>query len=202
MNPSNPEKQHITAVILAGGKARRMGGEDKGLCLFNGKPMIQYTLDKLDAQTSKIVINANRNQERYSRLGYEVFADDYANYCGPLAGIATAMRLCETPYLLCCPCDTPFLPDTLIERLSTSLLASKNPIAVAHNGERLQPVLAMMQTDIYPSLHQYLTDGHRKIDRWYSEIGFAETDFSDCADAFDNINTPEDIQRNEEKLQS
>ena len=78
-------KNDITGVILAGGQARRMKGQDKGLILFNGKPLIEYVIEVFNPQVGKLIINANRNHDKYSQYGFEVISDEYPNYCGPLA---------------------------------------------------------------------------------------------------------------------
>ena len=58
-------KSDITGVILAGGQARRMQGQDKGLVLLNNKPMIEYVIENLKPQVGELVINANRNLDTY-----------------------------------------------------------------------------------------------------------------------------------------
>lgn len=74
----------ITGVILAGGKARRMQGQDKGLVLFQGKPMFLHTLQSLRKQVDIVAINANRNKEIYAKSGVDVFSDELAGFQGPL----------------------------------------------------------------------------------------------------------------------
>ncbi|MBI3187315.1 MAG: NTP transferase domain-containing protein, partial [Gammaproteobacteria bacterium] len=66
--------RNITIVILAGGRGSRIGGIDKGLMLWQGKPLIEHILQVLP-KTSPILINANRHLEQYQRYGYEVVAD-------------------------------------------------------------------------------------------------------------------------------
>ena len=67
-NPKIIPKQKITAVILAGGRAQRMGGQDKGLLPVYGKPMIEYVIEALRSQVGQIIISANRNLDRYFLL--------------------------------------------------------------------------------------------------------------------------------------
>ena len=59
-------RNDITAIILAGGKARRMSGEDKGLITLHGRPMIDYIIHALQPQVGSILVNANRNTEQYA----------------------------------------------------------------------------------------------------------------------------------------
>lgn len=82
----------ITGVVLAGGKARRMGGVDKGLLELNGKPLWQHVADALMTQLSHVVVNANRHQEIYQASGLKVIEDSLADYPGPLAGMLSVMQ--------------------------------------------------------------------------------------------------------------
>ena len=182
----------ITAVILAGGQGRRMGGQDKGLIEFNGKPLVTILIDSLEPQIDSILINANRNRDRYLTFGYPVISDQLEDYQGPLAGFACAMNAVDTDFILTLPCDGPLLAIDYVARFITSQQRSGAAICVADDGERLQPVHALIKVDLLASLNAFLDSGDRKIDRWYAMHDFAQTDFSDCADMFRNINTPSD----------
>ena len=184
----------ITAVVLAGGQGRRMGGQDKGLIEFNGRALVAILLDQLKQQISSILINANRNLERYQAMGYPVVSDQLDDYQGPLAGFACAMTAVDTDFILTLPCDGPSLAADYVARFITSQERTGAPICVADDGERLQPVHALIKVDLLSSLNAFLDSGDRKIDRWYAMHDFAQTDFSDCADMFRNINTPSDQQ--------
>ena len=140
---------NITAVILAGGLARRMGGQDKGLIKINGTPMITYIIEGLKNQASEILINANRNVNKYKQYGYEVFSDQLNNFQGPLAGIATAMKIAKNDFICTCPCDGPIIPDDFIYRLHNSMQLHKSDICVSHDGERMQPVYALISCKLY-----------------------------------------------------
>ncbi|MES9944422.1 MAG: molybdenum cofactor guanylyltransferase MobA [Candidatus Thiodiazotropha sp.] len=179
----------VTAVILAGGRGRRMGGEDKGLIELNGKPLVQHVAAAIAPQVDAILINANRNQDRYKQLGYPVFADSLLNYQGPLAGFIAAMQLIETEDMLTLPCDGPLVPPDLVERLRKARQAADAEIAVAHDGKRLQPVYALIPKRLADSLQRYLDGGDRKIDLWYEQHRVAHADLSDIPRTFININT-------------
>lgn len=179
----------ITAVILAGGKGRRMDGKDKGLIKFDDKPLIQSVIEKLQPQVAHIVINANRNTSDYESFGFPVIPDVVKDFQGPLAGFLSAMESVTSKYIVCVPCDGPMLSDDLVNRLATQLLREHADIAVAHDGNRLQPVYALLSTHLQESLKQYLLSGKRKIDHWYASHKVAIVDFSDTPDTFININT-------------
>ncbi len=191
------DKNQITAVILSGGKGSRLGGQDKGLVYYQNKLLIQHVLDKIIPQVGHIIINANRNQEKYATLGYPVISDELHDFQGPLAGFLTGMRSCKTDYILTLPCDGPDLPNDLVSRLINE--AKENNIVVAHDGERLQPVYALIPTSLIKSLEDFLANGDRKIDLWYAQNPMAIADFSDKPEVFFNINTEEQRQQHRGK---
>jgi molybdenum cofactor guanylyltransferase len=190
----------ITAVILAGGMARRMGGEDKGLIELNGRPLLDYIISGLQTRVGAILVNANRNLERYREFGYPVVEDIVTGFSGPLAGMATGMQAAGTPLLLTVPCDSPFVPADLGERLLHVMHETGAEVCVVHDGERLQPVHALLHCRLLPDLLAYLDGGGRKIDTWYARHRMARADFSDMRDMFLNLNTPADRQRLEDRL--
>jgi len=186
-------RTQITGLILAGGRAQRMGGQDKGLLPLAGQPLVAHVIAALAPQVRDIIINANRNAEAYSIQGYRVFADAVGGYCGPLAGMDGGLGLAATPYLLSVPCDSPFLPAALSQRLYAALTEADAEIAVVHDGEWMQPVFALITRGLRSSLSRFLASGGRKIDRWYAQHRLAIADFSDVPKAFINLNTPEEL---------
>ena len=191
---------NITAVILAGGRAQRMGGMDKGLIPLNGKPMVEHIIDAIRPQVGALVINANRNLEVYGRYGLPVIRDRMGDFFGPLVGMASALEVSDTPYLLTVPCDSPLIPADLAERLYRKLQEAQAEISVVHDGERMQPVFALLHRDLLPSLLDYLEAGGRKIDTWYAQHRLALVDFSDRRELSCNVNTPDEQARLEQQM--
>ncbi|OGI49777.1 MAG: hypothetical protein A3E57_05085 [Candidatus Muproteobacteria bacterium RIFCSPHIGHO2_12_FULL_60_33] len=183
--------QDITGVILAGGRGHRMGGVDKGLVPLHGRPLVEYVMDALRPQVGRLIISANRNRDIYASYGFPVIADDAAgDYEGPLAGMLSALRAVDTPYILFAPCDTPRLPPDLVRRLAAE---SSNASVVACEG-RMQPVVALLHARLASSLQEYFEEGGRGTGEWLRRLGAALVDFSDEAETFENINTPEQLQ--------
>lgn len=182
----------VTGIVLAGGEGRRMGGVDKGLIEFQGKPMVSRAIESLKTQCETVLVNANRNLEAYHELGVGVVPDEIGEFFGPLAGMASAMRAVSTPYTLFAPCDSPMVTKQLGPRLFAGLTAQGADIAVAHDGDRYHPVFALMKTSLVDSAFDFLHDGQRKIDRWFDSHTWIQVDFSDVAASFANINRPED----------
>ena len=190
----------ITGVVLAGGRAQRMGGMDKGLIPLNGKPMVEHIIDAVRPQVGTLLINANRNLEDYARFGLRVIPDRMGEFFGPLVGMASALEVSTTPYLLTVPCDSPLIPADLAARLYQKLREEDAEISVVHDGERMQPVFALLQRELLPSLLAYLDAGGRKIDTWYAEHRLALADFSDRQELSCNVNTPDEQARVEQQL--
>ncbi|GIU10697.1 MULTISPECIES: molybdenum cofactor guanylyltransferase MobA [Shewanella] len=185
----------IDAVILAGGMARRMGGDDKGLVELNGEAMIKHTIDRIKPQVKEILINANRNQTRYAEFGFKVISDEHTGFLGPLAGMITAMGQTDADYLLVVPCDCPLLPTDLVPRMLAAIKAEDAEIAVASDGEYEQPVVLLLKPSLRDSMKAFLEAGERKVDFWYAKHHFVVESFADQPNAFVNVNTPEQKQR-------
>ena len=176
-----------------------MGGVDKGLVPLAGRVLIDYVIDRLGPQVETVIINANRNIERYRQFGVDVIGDQHGGYLGPLAGMLSGMRASRTAFIVTVPCDSPFLPPDLLDRLQAGL-SEATRIAVAHDGKRLQPVFSMLDIGLADSLSAYLESGERKIDRWFAQHPHSSVDFSDIPDTFLNINTPEQCREVEQKI--
>lgn len=194
-------RDDITGVILAGGRARRMGGIDKGLILLNGRPMVEYVIAAMRTEINKLMINANRHLDQYAAFGCPVIPDIMNGYLGPLAGIASGMRAASTPYIVTAPCDSPLIAGNLVQRLYETLVREGADISVAHDGERMHPVFALIRRDLLPNLLDFLDTGQRKIDLWYAQHRLAVAYFRDQPEAFRNVNSPEERAELENELE-
>ena len=192
MNKDLFHPREITGIVLAGGRSRRMGGVDKGLVKFRGKPMAQHVVEALQPGVNSLLINANRNSDKYAALGFPVVADLFEGYLGPLAGMATGMSAATTPYVVTAPCDCPLVGAGLVERLYQAVSEEKAQIGVAHDGERPHPVFALIKRDLLTDLLAYLESGERKIDRWYARHRLVVVKFDDAPEWFQNVNSPEE----------
>jgi molybdopterin-guanine dinucleotide biosynthesis protein A len=183
----------VSGVVLAGGLGTRLAGEDKGLIDIGSRPMIAHVIERFAPQVTDLTINANRNVERYSAFGYPVVADTLAEYPGPLAGIGAALAACREQILACVPCDSPFLPTDLVDRLHEAMVREGSRVSYAVSGDQPQPVFALLHSDLLESLSDYVADGGRRIMSWYRQIDATPVDFGEDDSAFANINTAADI---------
>lgn len=183
----------ISGIVLAGGQGRRMGGVDKGLVDFLGKPMVAHVINRLQPQVDEILINANREIERYAAFGHAVIEDDITGFAGPLAGLHKGMSVAKHPYVLTVPCDSPLLPLNLASRLMHALVQHDADLAVAKTGTQVHPVFCLCRKALLSNLEDFLQQGGRKIDAWYGTLEVVEVFFNDNPQAFANVNTPEEL---------
>jgi molybdenum cofactor guanylyltransferase len=197
----------ITALVLAGGLATRMGGVDKGLQTFNDVPLALHALNRLQRTPSLLIaayaVNANRHLDLYETWGYPVWPDTLPDQPGPLAGMLTGLRHCNTRYLLTLPCDAPNFPIDIAERLAQAFQeAPETEIAVASAPDeqgilRRQPVFALIQVKLAQRLEDCIRGGGRKVGHWIGQQRSVEVPFNRPGDdpaAFANINTLDSLR--------
>ncbi|EIF30237.1 molybdopterin-guanine dinucleotide biosynthesis protein A, proteobacterial [Burkholderia sp. Ch1-1] len=196
-----PTREHITGLLLAGGRGTRMGGADKGLQTLHGTPLAAHVLKRLAPQTGTLLISANRHLEAYTalgaRFGATVVADTLAGFPGPLAGLLAGLRAAGTGYVLSAPCDSPWLPAELAQRLAHALDSNGADIAMvsttdAHGQVSLHPVFALLRRDLADDLSAFLEAGERKVRAWYARHKTVEVVFTDER-AFYNINSLQEL---------
>lgn len=190
------QSEAITGVVLAGGRATRMGGVDKGLQLLNGRPLWRHVADSLEPQVGRLVISANRNLEYWHTSGYAVYRDTQADFPGPLAGMLAVMQQVDSPWFVFCPCDTPFIPSFLVERFLQQKASA--PVVWVHDGERDHPAVALVHRQIIPELEAYLAHGERRVMVFMRQVGGRPVNFSDVKSAFINVNTLDELQQMQE----
>lgn len=183
----------ITGIVLAGGQGSRMGGVDKGLAPFRGRPLVAHVIERLSPQVDELLVNANRNPEAYAAFGHRVIADEIPGFAGPLAGFERGLAHARGALVATVPCDSPFVPPDLVSRLRAALEAQGADIAVARTGDQPHPVFCLMRRGVHASLAAFLASGQRKIDKWYAALRVTEVAFDDEPEAFANINTRDEL---------
>lgn len=185
------ESGAITGLILAGGAGRRMGGADKGLLAYCGRPLVAHAIDRLAPQVGALIISANRHLDAYGAFGHPLVGDDEPDYPGPLAGLAAGLAACRTEWLVCVPCDCPHFPLDLASRLRTAAGTTRR-LAVATVAGQMQPTFQLCHRTLLPALQRHLASGERRVGGWCRQQGALEADFPDPA-AFRNFNTPAEL---------
>ncbi len=192
MLTTQQDNKKISAIILAGGQGRRMGYQDKGLIQWGGKPLIAHVIERIKSQTDEIFVNCNQNLEQYQQLGYPIITDKLVGFQGPLAGIESGLEVISHEYCLACPCDTPFLPPSLVNDLYTALLANESDAAYAVCEQQRHYVPVLLHKRGLASLQQYLATGQRSIHGWYKTIKTTQIEYNDTQ-AFANFNQPDSL---------
>ncbi|HGC6387615.1 TPA: molybdenum cofactor guanylyltransferase MobA [Cronobacter dublinensis] len=186
----------ITGVVLAGGRATRMGGQNKGLMLLNGKPLWRHVAERLAAQVEHVAISANRDLEAYRMSGYPVITDTLPDFPGPLAGMLSAMQQLPGEWYLFCPCDTPHIPASLAQRLWSA--KATRPAVWVSDGERDHPAIALVHYSVKAALADYLARGERRVMVFLREINGSAVTFSGKTD-FANVNTLAELEKWQER---
>ena len=189
-------------VVLAGGQSTRMGS-DKALAPLAGRPLVAHVAARFAPQVDALFVNANGDAARFAFLRCAIVADAAPNAGGgPLAGVAAALRHAQSlgaRWLAAAPCDAPFLPLDLVARLAAAAADSRAPIAVAATAGGLEPMFALWSTALAPEVETALAAGEGGPRGLMARFGGTETRFAD-ADAFANLNTPEDFAAAEARL--
>jgi molybdopterin-guanine dinucleotide biosynthesis protein A len=174
----------IAGIILAGGKSTRMG-EDKGFISFNGKRLIEYSIDLLRDYCNTMIISSNN--KAYRCFGYQVVSDEISGV-GPVSGVASALKNtpCEWNFIL--GCDMPFLDGRLLYRI---LQASENTRGVipVHNG-LMEPLAALYHSSLYTFFSTAIAEGNFSLKTILQK---SPDLLEDNPKLFSNLNSPDDF---------
>lgn len=185
----------IAGVVLAGGLSRRMEGQDKTLMALAGKPLIQHVAERLSAQVSPVLLNANGDPSRFDFLNLPTRTDSIEGFAGPLAGVlagmhwATSLGTCE--WIITAAADTPFFPSDYVEHMIAA--RTENKIVLASSNGRRHPVFGLWHISLADQLEAFLNAGDRKVMLFVQDYPNAQVTFDDLGyDPFFNVNTPDD----------
>ncbi len=186
-------------VILAGGRATRMGGGDKGLLPLQGKPLLSQVIERLKPQVEQIVINANGEPDRLKAFMLPVVADSIEGFAGPLAGVLAGMDWAAARgarSIVTVAADTPFFPLDLVKRLKNAGPLSLAATPMPNTKTGFHPTFGLWPVALRDDLRKSLEAGTRKVLVW-TDRHSATTAFWQDESAFFNVNTPDDLARAE-----
>jgi len=190
----------IVGVILAGGRAERMGGGDKCLREVGGKPILARVIERVQPQVDALVLNANGDPARFASYGLPIAADTVPDFAGPLAGVLAgfdwaAAHRPQARYIATVPADGPFVPRDLVRRLADALTADDAELVTAASGVQSYPVVGLWPVSLRQALRGALVkEGLRKVDAWTGRFRRAIAVFpADPVDPFFNANTPDQM---------
>ncbi len=204
----SPRHESTIGILLAGGRATRMGGGDKALKTLRGVPLLARVIAILRPQCDSLLVSANGEAARFARFGSPVVVDDIGGFAGPLAGIVGGLDFIATQqpqaaFAVSVATDTPFLPADLVERLHAARSATSAEIACARSGGATHPVITLWPISIRTELRRALVDEDvRKVDRFMARYKLAYADWAvKPFDPFFNINEPDDLAAAERILE-
>lgn len=189
----------ILGVILAGGRASRMGGVDKPLIAVAGKPILTHLIERLSPQCDALILNANGDPLRFAPFGLPVTPDSVAGFAGPLAGILAgldeAARRGDFMDIVSVPGDTPFIPTDLVTRLYEARKQAGTEIAVASSAGRAHHAVALWPVALRETLRRALVDdGERRVSAFIARRPHTTVAWpTRSGDPFANLNRPEDL---------
>lgn len=189
------EQQKTTAVILSGGAGHRFNGADKGLQPYAGGTLIGHVLNVIEPQVDDVILCINRNHELYQSYGHRIVIDASVGYQGPIAGIVAALAIVGEDHdcarILVSSCDSPALPTDYVSTLIDAL--GETGVTLVNDGVRNQNLHCLIDRSAWTSLQEFYQSGGRAMHRWHKKVGAVEVNFSDQADCFSNINSPDQL---------
>ncbi len=205
--PSDRRPERIVGVIVAGGRATRMGGGDKALRVLAGRPIVSHVIERVRPQVHTLILNASGDPHRLAGFGLPVIPDTIAGHAGPLAGILAglewaAVNAPDCRWVASFPCDAPFLPVDMVARFAEVVRAEGTTLAGTASAGRTHPVVGLWPVALAPELREAMVaEGMRKIDVWTARYPLATVEFpTSPVDPFFNANRAEDLAEAERLL--
>lgn len=186
--PSAVTSPTCSVLLLAGGRGQRMGGQDKGLLDWQGRPLIAWLQQLVRPLTDDLIISCNRNAEQYAPFADRLVADDEAGFLGPLAGIRAGLRAARHAHLLVLPCDAPQLDTALLLAL---LGQAGERAVVVRQGEFIEPLFSVIPRALHADLEKAWHAGERSPQRWLRSINPVMVECPADDPRLANFNTPE-----------
>jgi molybdenum cofactor guanylyltransferase len=190
----NYDRFNTTGIILAGGKSSRMGKE-KGLVVYKGKKLVEYSVGFLTPLSKTIILSAN--DDRYKQFGYPVIWDQYKK-CGPMGGIHACLEASRTESNLVLACDIVPVPENLLETLF-SFAPGYHAVVPVHPDGKAEPLCAWYHKSLVSSLKKKLDQGKVKMIDFLKEertyfLPLHEVIHDYHAQILPNINYPKDLR--------
>jgi molybdopterin-guanine dinucleotide biosynthesis protein A len=192
---------HVSGVVLAGGKSRRMGGSPKALIPFGERPLVQHVVERVKSVLPDCLIVTN-SPELYAFLDVPMVGDVFAEG-GSLGGIYSGLAAAPGEAAFCVACDMPFVSSGLIAHLVDR--AGEADVVIPDADGELQPLHAVYAKACLPAMERRLRAGRLKVTGFFDEVRVVRVPtgtvarFEDPELAFMNLNTPEDVARARER---
>jgi molybdopterin-guanine dinucleotide biosynthesis protein A len=194
-------KSEIGGVILAGGKASRMGFRDKALVPLHTIPIIEYVIDKAVPQVKQLILSVNHNAERYQSYKLPIVSDQDQSYSGPLLGILSAMRWYQSEqaktgisHLACFPADVPKFPQDIVNQLASELNKTSALITYIYHKDQIQPLFSLWHLGLVEQIQEAVAAGLYGPKLLLGDLKAVAVNCTDNSlGTFCNINSTEDL---------
>ncbi|MBD9675140.1 molybdenum cofactor guanylyltransferase MobA [Pseudomonas sp. PDM18] len=184
-----------SVLILAGGRGQRMGGQDKGLLEWQGRPLVSYAAALARPFSDDLIISCNRNADIYAGFADRLVQDDSADFPGPLAGIRSGLAAARHTHLLVLPCDTPRLDADLLERLLRASATAPDIVHMLRRGTQWEPLFCIIPVALRTPIEVAWDQGDRSPRHVFSNLGLEAVDCPADDPRLANLNTPELLYR-------
>jgi molybdopterin-guanine dinucleotide biosynthesis protein A len=188
---ASPVFPSCSILLLAGGRGQRMGGQDKGLIEWHGRPLIEWLHEAVRPLTDELLISCNRNQPRYAMYADRLITDEETGFQGPLAGIRAGLAAARNHWMLLLPCDTPLIDLPLLQSLYSAALNTPDRPLMLRCGDQWEPLISIIPTGLREQIDDYWRDGERSPQRVLLQLGAGEVRIEPNDPRMANINTPE-----------
>lgn len=182
-------------LLLAGGRGQRMGGQDKGLLLWNGQPLIAHLQRLTRPMTDDLIISCNRNHAQYAPFADQLVSDDSPDFPGPLAGIRAGLAAARYEHLLVLPCDVPNIDVGLLGELCEAARQQPRVPVMVRHGEYWEPLICIIPTSLQIQVEQAWQTGERSPRKIFLQLGGVGVECTANDPRLANLNTPELLYR-------
>lgn len=166
-------------------------GQDKGMVLWQGKPLVSYAIELLSGLCRDIIIVAN--DDAYQDFAWPVYRDELQNK-GPLAGLYTGLLHSKNQYNLVLPCDVPLITAEVFESMLP--LCVQHDVVFAEAAGRWHPLIGCYSRSCLPAFEQALQKNNLKLRDAIASTKYTSLKFTDDkSDLFTNVNDRETLRR-------
>jgi len=170
-------------------------GMEKGLCILNGKPLIEYSIELLSDICNNVIISANSND--YDYLGLPVIKDKKRGI-GPIGGLSAALHFSKTEDNFVLSCDMPFISIELARYILSE--RKEYQAVVPKNSGFYEPLCAFYRRNAVDEFDKTIKKGIYKIQRALQFLNVRFIDIDPKKDfgnelLFVNINTEENLRK-------
>ena len=198
------DHNNILGAVLAGGKSQRFG-EDKSQVKLNGKLLIDYILSEIIDEFKEILIVSNK-QIKFKNYENISLINDFKKDQGPLGGVLSAMKWAKEKnnkyeWISTFPVDTPFFKKEILQKFLSEINSEESKLFFIKSNNTRHNIFGIWSIDLMKKLEDDLNEGQRKVEVWANSVGvkIINMEFIN-KDPFFNINTKEDLEKAEEKI--